>query len=166
MSRQIQIRRGTAAEHETFTGADGEVTVDTTNYTLRVHDGTTPGGHTIGGGTSLPENIDYVTEWQTPTAENNYTWYRKYASGWVEQGGRATTVAGRGLQVLLPVPMEPNQFFITNSSRQPIDNWAATPCVSKSADGTYIQIAIVPNSGTGQWVSGTIDWAVKGIAAQ
>lgn len=31
--------------------------------------------------------IDYVVEKQDPTSENNYTWYRKYADGWVEQGG-------------------------------------------------------------------------------
>lgn len=30
---------------------------------------------------------DAVIEYQMPTAENNYTWYRKYKSGWVEQGG-------------------------------------------------------------------------------
>lgn len=30
---------------------------------------------------------DYVIESQTPTSQNNYTWYRKYKSGWVEQGG-------------------------------------------------------------------------------
>lgn len=28
-----------------------------------------------------------VIEFQAPTAQNNYTWYRKYADGWVEQGG-------------------------------------------------------------------------------
>jgi hypothetical protein len=44
MAIQIQLRKGTATEHSTFTGADGEVTVDTTNKTLRVHDGTTVGG--------------------------------------------------------------------------------------------------------------------------
>ena len=32
-------------------------------------------------------DIDYVVESQLPTAENNYTWYRLYKSGWVEQGG-------------------------------------------------------------------------------
>lgn len=45
---QVKLRRGTEAEHDTtnggFTGAEGEVTVDTTNDTLRVHDGTTAGG--------------------------------------------------------------------------------------------------------------------------
>ncbi|CAJ3073917.1 Uncharacterised protein [Burkholderia pseudomallei] len=44
------LRRGTAAQHATFVGEPGEVTVDTTNKTLRVHDGTTPGGSPIAGG--------------------------------------------------------------------------------------------------------------------
>ena len=44
MAKQLQLRKGTAAEHSTFTGANGEVTVDITNKTLRVHDGTTAGG--------------------------------------------------------------------------------------------------------------------------
>lgn len=44
MAVQLQLRSGTATEHNTFTGANGEVTVDTTNKTLRVHDGSTVGG--------------------------------------------------------------------------------------------------------------------------
>ena len=36
---QVKLRRGTDTEHSSFTGAEGEVTVDTTNDTLRVHDG-------------------------------------------------------------------------------------------------------------------------------
>ena len=34
--------------------------------------------------------LDYVIASQAPSAANNYTWYRKYKSGWVEQGGQAT----------------------------------------------------------------------------
>ena len=45
---QVRLRRGSATDHDTtsggFTGAEGEVTVDTTNDTLRVHDGSTAGG--------------------------------------------------------------------------------------------------------------------------
>lgn len=48
MAKQLQLRKGTATEHDTFTGANGEVTVDTTNKTLRVHDGSTVGGHVVG----------------------------------------------------------------------------------------------------------------------
>ena len=44
MAIQIQLRRGTTTEHSTFTGAVGEVTVDTDKDTLVVHDGVTVGG--------------------------------------------------------------------------------------------------------------------------
>jgi hypothetical protein len=47
MSTQIQRRRGTTAEHSTFTGVEGEITVDTTKDTAVVHDGTTVGGHPL-----------------------------------------------------------------------------------------------------------------------
>lgn len=47
MSTQLQLRRGTTAQHATFTGAEGEVTVDTTKDTVVVHDGTTAGGHPL-----------------------------------------------------------------------------------------------------------------------
>ena len=41
---QVKLRRGTTAQHAGFTGAEGEVTVDTDLDTLRVHDGSTAGG--------------------------------------------------------------------------------------------------------------------------
>ena len=44
MAKQLQLRSGTTTEHNTFTGAVGEVTVDTTKDTLVVHDGVTAGG--------------------------------------------------------------------------------------------------------------------------
>lgn len=47
MATQIQLRRGTTSEHSTFTGAEGEVTVDTDKDTAVVHDGSTAGGHPL-----------------------------------------------------------------------------------------------------------------------
>ena len=47
MSTQIQYRRGTGIQNDAFTGALGEVTVDTSNKTLRVHDGVAVGGSNI-----------------------------------------------------------------------------------------------------------------------
>lgn len=35
---------------------------------------------------TIPQDaVDYVIAMQRPTADNGYTWYRKYKSGWVEQ---------------------------------------------------------------------------------
>ncbi|WP_133663482.1 hypothetical protein [Paraburkholderia sp. BL10I2N1] len=47
MSTQFKLRRGTLAQHQTFTGAQGEATVDTDTYGIHVHDGATAGGHVI-----------------------------------------------------------------------------------------------------------------------
>lgn len=44
MTTALQLRRGTTAQHSTFTGAAGEVTVDTTKNVVVVHDGVTQGG--------------------------------------------------------------------------------------------------------------------------
>jgi len=47
MATQVQFRRGTTAQNDAFTGAVGEVTVDTDKDTLRVHDGGTAGGFEV-----------------------------------------------------------------------------------------------------------------------
>jgi hypothetical protein len=97
MSNQWQARRGTTAQNDAFTGASGEITYDTESQGLRVHDGTKQGGYLV----------DTVVEYQKPTAENNYTWYRLYASGWVEQGG----LTGGDVQTItLPVPFVDNNY--------------------------------------------------------
>ena len=44
MATQLQMRRGTQSEHSSFTGAEGEVSVNTTNDSLHVHDGSTASG--------------------------------------------------------------------------------------------------------------------------
>ena len=40
----IQQRRGTTAQHASFTGLAGEITVDTDKKVVVVHDGSTAGG--------------------------------------------------------------------------------------------------------------------------
>ena len=44
MPTQVQFRRGTTTQNNAFTGAAGELSVDSTLNTLRVHDGSTVGG--------------------------------------------------------------------------------------------------------------------------
>jgi len=47
MAQVLQLRRGTTAQSDAFTGAVAEVSVDTDRDSLRVHDGTTMGGKEI-----------------------------------------------------------------------------------------------------------------------
>jgi len=47
MATQVQFRRGTTTQNNAFTGANGEISVDTDVKTLRLHDGVTGGGASI-----------------------------------------------------------------------------------------------------------------------
>lgn len=54
MTRVLQIRRGTTAENDNFTGLSGEITYDTDAKTIRVHDGATLGGTTLARADQIP----------------------------------------------------------------------------------------------------------------
>ena len=60
----LQLRRGTTAENNSYTGSVGELTVDTTLTELRLHDGSTAGGSTI------KANAAYNASWQTVKTTN------------------------------------------------------------------------------------------------
>ena len=49
MAKQVQFRRGTTSQNNSFTGAVGELTVDTDRDIIRIHDGSTAGGFEIPG---------------------------------------------------------------------------------------------------------------------
>ena len=140
MSRQIQIRRGTVAQHETFTGAVGELTFD--GETLRVHDGATPGGiilaraDEITPSTPIPDNADYVIE--TWRSDDGSMWYRKYKSGWVEQGGNITNPNGNLIAVNLPIAMQ-NCGYNYNDCFEGIHNAESSPW--RIVDSTNILIS-------------------------
>ena len=134
---QVKRRRGTTAQNDAFTGAEGEIVVDTQKHTLRVHDGETQGGFEMATQADLnnkadtsyidgllatkadtdlgniPANYDYVVEKQDPTSANGYTWYRKYKSGWVEQGGHVDGGVDSYYLVNLPLEMSDVKYSIT-----------------------------------------------------
>ena len=56
MTRVLQIRRGTTAQNNDFTGMIGEITMDTDTKTLRVHDGETLGGFEMARADSVVNN--------------------------------------------------------------------------------------------------------------
>ena len=47
MPTVLQFRRGTTTQNNSFTGTAGELSVDTTLDTLRIHDGSTAGGFAL-----------------------------------------------------------------------------------------------------------------------
>ncbi len=78
MAKRVQRRRGTTSEHSAFTGAEGEITVDTTIDTLVVHDGSTPGGHPLGKADG--SNLDLTNQIgiiQLNVADGQAGWFLK-----------------------------------------------------------------------------------------
>ena len=69
MAVQIQLRRGTSAQHTSFTGANGELTYDSSFNAVRVHDGTTAGGYLH----ALANNGALVNPTITNFTETTYT---------------------------------------------------------------------------------------------
>ena len=71
MAKQLQLRKGTATEHNTFTGANGEVTVDTTKDVLVVHDGITAGGFPNAARANADGTISLIKKDGTSAGEVN-----------------------------------------------------------------------------------------------
>jgi hypothetical protein len=97
MSIQVQFRRGSNTQSDAFTGALGEVTVDTTNRTLRVHDGTTLGG------TTLAKKVDVDSVFITQN--NNITTATNIATGAFNKANAAVqqafvTIAANGTNLV------------------------------------------------------------------
>ena len=69
MSTQVQFRRGTTTQNNAFTGAQGELSVDTDLKTIRLHDGTTAGGgstmlNNVSAQTALNKTFSTGSVWQ------------------------------------------------------------------------------------------------------
>ena len=62
MSDQLQLRGGPTAQSENFVGAEREITVDTGLKRLRIHDGTTPGGHILSGKVDLEAAVAVINQ--------------------------------------------------------------------------------------------------------
>lgn len=96
-----------------------------------------------------------VIEFQAPTADNNYTWYRKYADGWVEQGGQATT-SQSGTTVIFPVEMADTNYQIQITCKSSPSNYS-TGIVTNSAATTSMAISTYTEARL-------CCWEVKGMA--
>jgi len=62
MAKQVQFRRGTTSQHSTFTGAVGEITVDTDKDTVVVHDGSTAGGVPLAKSSELSAKVESLAD--------------------------------------------------------------------------------------------------------
>lgn len=239
---QVKRRRGTQEQNDAFTGAEGEIVVDLTNMTLRVHDGRTRGGFVVGGGagrnigdifftartdTSLNGAVEanggqynttdfvgsesignilsagkvpYMTiadfdtavanngectsfGWdggtvfkvpkingrrlirrQLPTADNNYTWYNLYSDGYVEQGG---IVDAKQTPIVFPIEMSDTNYAYSLSA-QSFGASNYDPCISNVFPDTLATtgFTIINQNHSSVEYARVTSWQVNGYAAE
>ncbi len=100
---------------------------------------------------------DYVIETQLPTEDNNYSWYRLYKSGWVEQGKfRNMMDAGANVTCMLIIPMKDTNYFVTGVYDT---NTTAISSLSRIGVGTKTTQSFQMRTEGGQY-----SWEVKGFS--
>jgi len=158
---EVKLRRGTEAEHDTtnggFTGAEGEVTVDTTNDTLRVHDGSTAGGirlaklSEVSGGTGTVTSVDsgtgltggpITTSGTLSIADNGVTFAKMQDINTAKVIGRTT--AGSG---------DPEEVSILDEDAMTSDS--ATSLVTQQSIKAYVDSKLMLSHDTGWFNNST-----------
>ena len=129
MSTQVQYRRGTNAQNAAFTGALAEITVDTTNGTLRVHDGITAGGSNIA-------TVSYVTAQIGALSANSISSGTSNVRV-VSSGGNVTTSVGGVANVLVVTTTGANIAGTLNATGNAnVGNLGAATVVATTLTGT------------------------------
>lgn len=124
----------------------------------------------VAANTAAIAGADYVVESQLPTADNNYTWYRKYKSGWVEQGGRNNGFNDTGTNTL-SIEMANTSYSvqITRLTPTTADDVASISIQARNLTTTSFQgrqtYATANSGGLGSGGSYAYCWQVSGMAA-
>lgn len=111
-------------------------------------------------------NAHRVIAFQAPTADNNYTWYRKYADGWVEQGGiTQTTTNPRTIN--LPVTMADTNYQVFGNVQNGTDDVATFTMQPRTLTTTSVSVYCTYSASHGSGGSGeNYYWRVEGMATQ
>lgn len=109
------------------------------------------------------DNVDIVVESQLPTSANGYTWYRKYKSGWVEQGGIVfpTTTTITRVPITLPITMGNAVYSVQVTCG---DNTAEAGVFSYYTNRTTTGFEILYSHTTSSTIGDS--WQVSGVSAQ
>ena len=99
MATQVQLRRGDNTAHGSFTGVVGEVTVNTTNDSIHIHDGSTTGGFEL-----LRADLNNITGDTDDLSEGSSNLYYTNARVDAEidsylSGGTGITVSGGAISI-------------------------------------------------------------------
>lgn len=149
MAIQVKFRRGSAGQHGSFTGANGEITVDTTNKTLRVHDGVTVGGIRLAKySEAAAANLQSITTHVLPSANVTYDLgspTKRFRSLYLSNntiylGAAQITATGNGVITFLansqPAAIQAAALVVTANTQSSFENLTITNLVLNNVLGT------------------------------
>jgi len=134
MPKQVRLRRGTTSQHSAFTGADGEVTLDTTKRCLVIHDGVTAGGKPVDGFLKLTPT--------TPLTAQTINGIINIIGGDSESYGLSVTNQAGFNQVLISADLQLSRLIIT----QEFLNWASSIHLNLSSNHNGKRITLAGNT--------------------
>lgn len=151
-----------------YTGLPRELVFDPATKTIKIFGPTSADDTTIGAAPDIDveellEDIDYVIE----SGSNSVGWYRKWKSGWVEQGGTSTgTGTSTPREITLPVVMSNTSYTITTSIQDSTISTTVPAIRINSRTTTYIRFLGTYQSGsTGNYLGASFNWRAEGMAA-
>lgn len=113
-------------------------------------------------------DMDYVIHQQRPTADNNYTWYRLYKSGYVEQGGTGTGVKdATGGHFNLPIVMATSNYDVSLTivlADEDPANYTVRGSATRTSATQLGFVCFLANSITANQPN--IRWSVRGYSTQ
>ena len=186
MPTTLQFRRGTTAQTASFTGATGEITVDTDKDCLIVHDGSTAGGHEIPGYTLYADLLNgqadgvgnigsSSTGFNTVHAKSTSAQYadvaEKYSTDAIYEAGTVVVIGGdaeatqstqaKDHKVLGIISTEPAVKMNQSTEGQDVALLGRVPCkvVGQINRGDLLVTSATPGhaeSGDGEYAPGSI----------
>jgi len=121
MSTQVQLRRGSTTDHNSFTGAVAELTVDTTKKTVVVHDGTTAGGVPLAKESTLSSYVPTSAIGSTVQAYNANTAVTNTAQSFTAAQRAAITTLTDATNISVDFSLT-NNFVVTLGGNRTLDN--------------------------------------------
>ena len=183
MSTTVQFKRGSTSNNDSFTGLVGEISIDTTLGTIRVHDGSTSGGSelaladltnaTVGGHLIPTADVTY------DLGSSSFRFRDVYLSGSTINLGGATISqdAGSGTIALVAAPTvdnpNPSALVVTSSgSTVAVDTTGGTVDFDDVAteiesnpgfDGQFSSLTGTPTTISGYGITDAFDGAYSSL---